>query len=387
MRRVRPFLAVIVTLVASVFVAICVASSAQAGPYQYTIRVFPGNRGTLSNDPVVLTFDKGEPSKDKEFSLYSVATATISDQKYIQIGFRVSGTDTLIGGNALLSNVTEDTDYVVAYGVAANAVPYTLRYVEYETGKELAPSETFYGREGDKPVAAYKHIEGYRPLYLSLTGTLHADEENVWTFEYVALAEGEVFDESTMSTTQTVEVPGNTTTNTTTNEVPGNTTVNTTDVPGTTTTRTGEGGGGGGETVTVVPGTTTTNRTEVPGTTTTTVNTEVGPITDGGTTAAPATPTAPAAEAGTTTPVTETGGETGGAAATAPPATQEILDLDTPLAGPSSNRTTSGPEGAVRVNPTPMIGLAIVLTLAIVFLLFYLFKRKKDEEDEEAKEE
>ena len=80
--------------------------------------------------------------------------------------------------------VNGDADYVVAYGIKGNQVEYTVNYRDDE-GNELAESEVFYGNVGDKPVVAYKYIDGYVPEALGLTKTLSANSaENVFTFEY-----------------------------------------------------------------------------------------------------------------------------------------------------------------------------------------------------------
>ena len=37
---------------------------------------------------------------------------------------------------------------------------YTVNYVD-ENGNELAPSRTYYGNVGDRPVVAYLYMDGY----------------------------------------------------------------------------------------------------------------------------------------------------------------------------------------------------------------------------------
>ena len=63
-------------------------------------------------------------------------------------------------------------------------VAYTVQYLD-ENGNELAPSNTFYGSIGDKPVVAFQYIEGYLPQAYNLTKTLSANEaDNVFPFVY-----------------------------------------------------------------------------------------------------------------------------------------------------------------------------------------------------------
>lgn len=332
-----------VTVLATVFTAFAMATLAKADAYQYTVRVFPGNRGTLSPDPVVVHVNPGD-----DVDLYKVATATITDDKYVQTGFRLSGTDKLIGGDCVIKGVTEDMDYVVAYGVEADLVEYTLQFVEYGTGRELAKPKTYYGRAGDKPVAAYEHVEGYRPLYLAITGTLLADEENVWTFEYTPLEEGE-----------TVVV---TTTTTNTNYVTLPTTTTVTETGGTT------------------GGTTTTTET---------TGGAAGQAAAGGQAAGgQAAAGNEAAAGGQAAPGAE--GTAGGATEPeAAPQTQEILDLDTPLAGPGATQNPGAAPKAEKsshllTNPVVIAGVAIAMVLGLGILLYLASRKKKEEENEEA---
>ena len=103
--------------------------------------------------------------------------------KYYVRGIRESGKDNNTVGLTSFS-VTQDQDYVVAYGLLGNAVAYTIRYLD-EDGNELAPSETYYGNVGDKPVVAYLYIDGYQPRYYNLTRTLGENAaDNVFDFVY-----------------------------------------------------------------------------------------------------------------------------------------------------------------------------------------------------------
>ena len=73
---------------------------------------------------------------------------------------------------------------MVAYGIRGDMVAYTVNYQDAD-GNELAPSQQFYGNVGDKPVVAYRYIDGYIPQAAALTKTLSSNEaENVFTFVY-----------------------------------------------------------------------------------------------------------------------------------------------------------------------------------------------------------
>lgn len=85
--------------------------------------------------------------------------------------------------------MTGDEDYVVAYGVLGDMVAYTVQYLD-ENGNELAPSKTYYGSVGDRPVVAFQYIEGYLPQAYNLTKTLSENEaDNVFPFEYAPASE------------------------------------------------------------------------------------------------------------------------------------------------------------------------------------------------------
>lgn len=341
MKRQRMVLVAFVTFLAATFVALATASSAMADEYKYTVRVFPGNRGELDANPVVVEVSKGE-----SINLFDIATAKVTDDKYVQTGFRMAGTDTLRGdGN--IPGIEEDMDFVVAYGVKADTVPYTVQFVEYETGKELAEPKTYYGKIGDKPVASYEYIEGYRPRYLAITGTLHADQENVWTFEYIPLAEGETI-VTTTTTTNTTYV---------TRPAANNEAATT----------------GGG----------TTNTVE-------TITTEEGGGTEGATTTTPTTTTDQGTEGAAGTEGTQGAEGTQGTEGTAgnenaAPETQEILDLDTPLAGPNSSSQNGEKvtgEASLLSHP-PLIAAGAVILAAAAGLIIFFITRKKEAVDEE----
>ena len=443
MRGHKRLFGALVALMATIAMVCSMAGSAYADRYSYTVRVFQGNGGKLKSDPVSVKVDKGG-----RVDLFDFATADVSDSKYVQIGFRLSGEDEIIGNgkiNGVIehgqangkygSGITQDMDFVVAYGVKGETVEYTLRFVEYGTGRELAEPQTYYGRVGDKPVVAYEYIEGYRPLYLSITGTLKKDAENVWTFEYVALQQGETFTPGT-TTTNTTErtVPGNetvtnegttyepgtTTTTTRTETVPGTTTNEPTTTTGTTTSPSTTGGttttsptSTGGGTTTSPSGTTTTTTTTVPTNTTTTTNAGGNTATStpsnaGGNDAASTAPSGAgnAGDAGNAGNAGATandgggagtgggaadGGNAGAAAQESAPATQEILDMDTPLAGPSSSDTGSLADAATsntHTNSYARAGILLALLIAAALAAgFYIWKRKQEDSEDEPEPE
>lgn len=154
------------------------------------------------------------------------------DSKYYVKGIRLSGRDNNTAEMQKTDFVVEsDLDFVIAYGVKGDMTAYHINYRD-EAGNTLYPSVTYYGNVGDKPVVAFRYIEGYEPQAYNLTRTLQKDESrNEFTFVYRRAAAG--------TTTTTVIDDGTTVTT-----VPGDTT--TTQGGGTGGGTTGGGAGGGG---------------------------------------------------------------------------------------------------------------------------------------------
>lgn len=186
--------------------------TAYAEPYTYTVTFDAGNQGNLTGTEGISVQSasaevrleggrivvSGLNAEDVvSFDAQAGAVSMNDSSKYYVKGVRQSGRD----NNEMVSSsfrVEGDADYVVAYGIQGNMVSYTVNYRDAD-GNELAPSRTYYGNVGDKPVVAHIYVEGYTPQALALTKTLSANEaENVFTFEY---REGE---------TQIIETPGET---------------------------------------------------------------------------------------------------------------------------------------------------------------------------------
>lgn len=212
------------------------AKAAEKEPYTYTVRFLAGAQGefnpdgNLSNNGTQsprlesgtsLVFEGLAPGQRVNFSSRMIALKDGS--KYYVKGIRESGKD----NNTVYYNdfyVEGDRDYVVAYGILGDAVAYTINY-EDTSGRRLAPSETYYGNVGDRPVVSYLYIEGYQPQAYNLIGRLSENAaENVFTFVYDRARPG-------TTTVITTTVPGTTTTVT---------------VPGETVTEPAEGGAAGG---------------------------------------------------------------------------------------------------------------------------------------------
>lgn len=171
-RLLAPFLGICMTMAFSM--------TAAAEDYTYTVTLSAGNMGTVNGEEKV-TIDGLRSGSEVTFD---VSQVQVTDERYYVKGVRLSGRD---NADALVSptfTVTGDTDYVVAYGIRGDMVAYTVNYQDAD-GNELAPSQQFYGNVGDKPVVAYRYIDGYVPQAAALTKTLSSNEaENVFTFVY-----------------------------------------------------------------------------------------------------------------------------------------------------------------------------------------------------------
>ncbi|HBA48529.1 MAG TPA: hypothetical protein DCZ91_12170 [Lachnospiraceae bacterium] len=189
---------------------------AEAAEYTYTLRLFAGAQGVLGDEVVQRITDAGAQISIENGEICVISGlhygtqvvfdvqkgVTISnDSKYYNKGFRVSGED---NSSSKLANpsitVTEDQDYVMAYGIQGETVAYTVNYLDGD-GNVLFPSATYYGNVGDKPVVAYQYVEGWQPQAYNLGKTLAADaSQNVFDFIYTPVP--------TVVTTNTVVVPG-----------------------------------------------------------------------------------------------------------------------------------------------------------------------------------
>ena len=163
--------------------------------YTYKVTLYAGNRGefntnvvTVDNANAKITESAGkiviEDLEAGDKVSVSQNIAKVTDDKYYVKGIRLSGRDNDSENITTLIEVEKDVDYVVAYGIKGNQVAYTVNYVDVD-GNVLAEADTFYGNVGDKPVVAYKYIEGYVPEVYGFTKTLSENaDDNVFTFVY-----------------------------------------------------------------------------------------------------------------------------------------------------------------------------------------------------------
>lgn len=159
-------------------------ASAKEEEYTYTIRIFAGRQGSFEAGEV-LVFE-GRHYGDR-VNFYQSAVTLNDNSKYYIRGIRESGKDNSESMQTSSFLVTGDRDYVIAYGILGDATSYTINYVDGE-GNALAPSETYYGNVGDRPVVAYLYIEGWQPQAYNMTKTLEKDPmENIFNFVYTRI--------------------------------------------------------------------------------------------------------------------------------------------------------------------------------------------------------
>ena len=176
----------------------------------YSVTVYGGNQGTVNGAESV---ELGPLAMGDTVDFSGITVEVPADSKYYAKGIRLAGLDNVrsdknrdgkntageltvmvaqvnaaTGELAGSTTVTEDTDFVVAYGIMANRVSFTVTYTDTE-GNELAEPQTFFGDIGDVPATAPVYIEGYVPDASLLTKTLVEDEsQNVFPFVYTRLA-------------------------------------------------------------------------------------------------------------------------------------------------------------------------------------------------------
>ena len=199
---------IVVLLLSLMVLTMCLTPTIAQADYTYRVRVFVGNQA----DPDKYSPDV--PVYDEVFAAgaycdlpMDLAQSTLAPgSKYYVKGFKVSGE----GGETYCSapnfQVDGDYDFIIAYGMPDNLVSYTINFVDAETGAALADPVTYYGNVGDKPVVAYEYIEGYRPLYRNITGTLEAGG-NIWSFPYLKLTPAQPAEEETTTAAQEQTTP------------------------------------------------------------------------------------------------------------------------------------------------------------------------------------
>lgn len=170
---------------ASLLLIVCLLLSlsayALAADYQYTVTISGGLHGTVDGQPSIsFTVPYGTAWNPNDY----LSRVKVTDEKYyFKNTFHVSGQE----GDALATTITQDTTFVANFGVMGSQVAYNVHYVT-TAGAELLPTATFYGNAGDKPVVAYRYVEGYEPQAYNITFTLVEGETRDINFIYTPIA-------------------------------------------------------------------------------------------------------------------------------------------------------------------------------------------------------
>ncbi len=154
-----------------------IGSSAVTGAasYKYRVTIDPGLHGTYSGT-AEMEIPYGSTWNPADYE----GNITVTDPDYYFKGFHISGIEGVVG----TTDIKEDTVFVASYGMKGKTVAYTVNYVD-TNGKTLRASATYQGNVGDKPVVAFRYIDGYLPQAYNLEKTLSIDPaENVFNFKY-----------------------------------------------------------------------------------------------------------------------------------------------------------------------------------------------------------
>lgn len=217
MRAAKRFLGILLSAILLISMGYSAKAAGTANvPYTYTVRILAGKQGSIDKPEVVSVINNPDAAITCSGDMVVISNLKYGDNvrfntngvtksdanKYYVKGFRESGKDS--GELAPMDFiVTEDRDFVVAYGLAKNLVPYTVHYQD-ANGNTLAESETYYGSIKDKPIVPYKYIDGYQPEAYNITKTLEGDpEKDVFIFTYTPVPPGTVVTRVT-----TIVLPG-----------------------------------------------------------------------------------------------------------------------------------------------------------------------------------
>ena len=196
MRKTGRILAGLFSLCLLLYMGSTDCLAARSGPYTYIVTLHVGNHGEIRPDAAAyVSVSSGGQVEMKEdaivvsglaygsqVSLQAQDLVASVNGKYYVKGIRQSGRDE--SDLRASYTVTGDQDFVTAYGVTGEQVSYRVNYQD-EAGNPLAESRVYYGNIGDRPVVAFRYIEGYEPQAYNLTKTLSANEaENIFTFVY-----------------------------------------------------------------------------------------------------------------------------------------------------------------------------------------------------------
>lgn len=170
--------------------------------YTYTVRLYAGNQGTLTENGIDVHSESAHVAYGADcievtglkygdtVYIRPQDAAEAADARYHVRGVRRSGRDNS-EAEAPTFHVASDRDYVVAYGISGDMVAYRVNYLDME-GNPVMESDTYYGNIGERQYVSSRYVDGYQPQALNMVKTLSTNEtENVFDFRYVPVTAGE----------------------------------------------------------------------------------------------------------------------------------------------------------------------------------------------------
>lgn len=180
----RLFTAAVAT---ALIVIMMTAQSFAAEDYSYKMRVSAGNNGEFliadGSTATEVVYRIGADSGEA-FPEIGTANVRVTNDKYVVVGFREAGRDTIMATVPAATTEKSDKSYVAVYGIRSSLVRYTVRYLDAD-GSPLMADAVYYGPAGSQVMVSFKYIEGYAPTAYNLTKTLTENaDENVLAFRY-----------------------------------------------------------------------------------------------------------------------------------------------------------------------------------------------------------
>lgn len=164
--------------------------------YTYTVRVYAGNQGVVSENGITVPAGASMSCNGNQVEITGLKygekvyitvqdMASAEDERYYVKGLRKAGRDNSEAENVSSAfDVEGDRDYVIAYGIKGDMVSYTINYVDGQ-GNALLESDTYYGNPGERQYVSARYVDGYQPQAYNLVKTLSSNTaENVFNFEY-----------------------------------------------------------------------------------------------------------------------------------------------------------------------------------------------------------
>ena len=176
------------------------AYAAEDEEYTYTVRLYAGNQGVLTEDGIEVSSSSASVNFGRDCTeitglKYGDAVyirpqdaASSTDGKYYVRGVRRSGRDNS-EAEAPTFRVASDRDYVVAYAISGDMAAYRVNYLDMD-GNQIMESDVYYGNIGERQYVSSRYVDGYQPQALNMVKTLSANEaENVFDFQYAPVTE------------------------------------------------------------------------------------------------------------------------------------------------------------------------------------------------------